>query len=157
APVVAEVRRRLGNFILCEDDQTLEGVVLSLLTGGGHSLATVETFTAGQIAARMAHLPGAEARFRRGIIARDLVELGAMLDLGRGRALGEHAEAGARTVAEAARRQSGASHALAVLVELDDRADGIDFGGSLHIAIASGDGTAYRRARVIGGRDWVRL
>ena len=29
APVVAEVRQRLGNFILGEDDQTLEGVVLA--------------------------------------------------------------------------------------------------------------------------------
>ena len=32
APVEAEVRARLGNFILAEDDQTLEGVVLAALT-----------------------------------------------------------------------------------------------------------------------------
>ena len=32
-PVQAEVRKRLGNFILAEDDQTLEGVVLAALTG----------------------------------------------------------------------------------------------------------------------------
>ena len=31
-PVQAEVRKRLGNFILAEDDQTLEGVVLAALT-----------------------------------------------------------------------------------------------------------------------------
>ena len=31
-PVQAEVRKRLGNFILAEDDQTLEGVVLAELT-----------------------------------------------------------------------------------------------------------------------------
>src|SRR5579864_453933 len=31
APVAAEVRRRLGNFILAEDDDTLEGVVLKAL------------------------------------------------------------------------------------------------------------------------------
>src|SRR5256885_1821063 len=31
APVQAEVRRRLGNFIIAEDDQTLEGVVLAAL------------------------------------------------------------------------------------------------------------------------------
>ena len=31
APVEAEVRKRLGNFILAEDDQTLEGVVLAAL------------------------------------------------------------------------------------------------------------------------------
>src|ERR1700756_1666827 len=52
APVEAEVRRRLGNFILGEDDQTLEGVVLAELTARDGLLAVVETFTAGPIAPR---------------------------------------------------------------------------------------------------------
>ena len=71
APVEAEVRKRLGNFILAEDDQTLEGVVLQTLLERGHTLSTAETFTGGQIAARLAPLPGAEKVFRRGIVARD--------------------------------------------------------------------------------------
>ena len=73
APVEAEIRKRLGNFIVAEDDQTLEGVVLAELIGAGASLALVETFTAGQIAARLAHLPGAERVFRRGTVVRDLM------------------------------------------------------------------------------------
>src|SRR5690349_14573249 len=32
APVQAELRKRIGNFIVAEDDQTLEGVVLAALT-----------------------------------------------------------------------------------------------------------------------------
>ncbi|HVB67804.1 MAG TPA: CinA family nicotinamide mononucleotide deamidase-related protein, partial [Acetobacteraceae bacterium] len=71
APVTAQVRLRLGNFILAEDDRTLDGVVLAALLGAGASLALVETFTAGQIAARIAHLPEAERVFRRGIVLRD--------------------------------------------------------------------------------------
>src|SRR5712692_6737500 len=63
APVEEEVRRRLGNFILGEDDQTLEAVVLDALASRRGSLALVETFTGGQIAARIAHLPGAEKVF----------------------------------------------------------------------------------------------
>jgi len=63
-PVEAEVRARLGNFILAEDDQTLEGVVLAALIAQQGSLVLVETFTAGAIAARLAHLPGAEHVFR---------------------------------------------------------------------------------------------
>src|SRR5215831_11468905 len=47
APVEAEVRKRLSNFILGEDDQTLEGVVLAHLAAREGSLAVVETFTAG--------------------------------------------------------------------------------------------------------------
>src|SRR5437667_2950902 len=39
APVEQEVRRRLGNFILAEDDQTLEGVVLDELASRQASLS----------------------------------------------------------------------------------------------------------------------
>ncbi len=81
APVQEEVRRRLGNFIIAEDDQTLEGVVLAALAARGGSLAVVETFTGGQIAARIAHLPGAEKVFRRGLVARDPAEIAAALGL----------------------------------------------------------------------------
>src|SRR5438309_3556875 len=63
APVEREIRTRLGNFILGEDDQTLEGVILAELTKRQATLAIVETFTSGQIAARFAHLPGAEKVF----------------------------------------------------------------------------------------------
>src|SRR5438876_6856618 len=66
APVVAEVRKRLGNFILAEDDDTLEGVILKALIKAQGSLAVVETFTSGQIAARIPPLPGAAGVFRRG-------------------------------------------------------------------------------------------
>src|SRR6185295_7971373 len=54
APVEQEVRKRLGNFILAEDDRTLEGVVLAELASRHGSLSLVETFTSGQIAARIA-------------------------------------------------------------------------------------------------------
>src|ERR1700680_956079 len=35
APVVAEIRQRLGNFVLAEDDDTLEGVILKALAARG--------------------------------------------------------------------------------------------------------------------------
>src|SRR2546422_4923125 len=77
APVEREVRKRLGNFILAEDDQTLEGVILAELANRQGSLAIVETFTGGQIAARLVPLPGARKAFRRGIGARERAESGA--------------------------------------------------------------------------------
>src|SRR5688572_15475001 len=63
-PVEGEVRKRLGNFILAEDDGTLEGVILDELKRRAGTLAIVETFTSGQIAARVGHLPGAETVVR---------------------------------------------------------------------------------------------
>ena len=157
APVTAEVRRRLGNFIMAEDDQTLEGVTLAALTEQQATLAVVETFTAGQIAARIAHLPNAEHVFRRGVVVRHFNELHNVFGLKGFDLAGEMTEATTTAVAHAAREQTGATHALVVLIELDDGADRLDFGGTIWIGIATADGVDVRRSRVLGGREWVRL
>jgi len=157
APVQAEVRRRLGNFILAEDDQTLEGMVLDGLKARGATLTVVETFTSGQIAGRLAHLPGAEAVFRRGIVARDPEQIAASLGLDMATMHGGIGPEAAEIAALTARRASGASHALAVLIEVDDGTDRIDFGGTVCIAIAAAEGVASRRSRILGGRDWMRI
>jgi nicotinamide-nucleotide amidase len=151
APVTAEVRKRLGNFIMAEDDQTLEGVTLAALVDRGATLTVVETFTAGQIAARIAHLPGAEKVFRHGTVARHLdrlfgVSLPPELD-----------QDSTEAVAIAAREHTGAAHALAVLIELDEGADRIDLGGTIWIGISTADRIEFRRSRILGGREWVRL
>jgi nicotinamide-nucleotide amidase len=153
-PVVAEIRKRLGNFILAEDDDTLEGVILKALAACDGSLTLVETFTGGQMAARIAPLPGAEKVFRRGIVARDIGELWDALAL---TIPIEITRESAGVMAQAARRQSGASHALAVLIDLDDGPDRIDFGGTICLAIATEDAVESRRSRILGGREWVRL
>ena len=155
-PVEQEVRKRIGNFIMAEDEQTLEGVVLSALTSRQGSLSVVETFTSGQIAARLGHLPGAEQVFRRGVVARDLAQVCAAVGLD-GRAPTELTPQTAEAVARAARQLTGSTHALAVLIDLDDGPDRIDFGGTINLAIASADDVASRRSRILGGREWVRL
>ena len=155
-PVVAEVRKRLGNFIMAEDDDTLEGVILKGLAREDGTLALVETFTGGQMAARIMPLPGAESILRRGIVSRDLAEIYDAVGLTGAEPL-EITRETVEAVARAARRESGASHALAVLIEVDDGPDRIDFGGSIHLAIAAEEGVESRRSRIYGGRDWVRL
>ena len=156
-PVEQEVRKRLGNFILGEDDSTLEGVVLNELTNRQGSLAIVEMFTSGQVAARVGHLPGAEKVVRRGVISRDLAEVFKAVGLDEAPPAGELTRETAEAVASAARRQAGATHALAVLIDLDDGPDRIEFGGTICLAVATEDGAASRRSRILGGREWVRL
>jgi nicotinamide-nucleotide amidase len=146
APVEAEVRKRLGNFIIAEDDQTLEGAILATLLERGDTLSTAEMFSGGHLAARLAPLVGAERAFRRGIVARDPGELGIN---------GVSTEA-AESVGRNLRKESGASHALALLIELDEGADRPDFGGTICVGIADSNATISRQARLIGGRDWVR-
>jgi nicotinamide-nucleotide amidase len=157
APITAEVRKRLGNFIMAEDDQTLEGVVLAELTRKQATLSVVETFTAGQIAARFAHLPNAEHVFRRGVVVRHFSELHPVFGLEGVALSGEMTEDATIAVARAAREKTGASHALVVLIDLDEGADRIDFGGTIWTGIATADGVDVRRSRILGGRDWVRL
>jgi nicotinamide-nucleotide amidase len=157
APVEQEVRKRLGNFILAENDQTLEDVVLEALSSRQGSLAIVEMFTGGQIAARIAHLPGAETVFRRGLVARTLSEVGAAVGLPPTAVTSPLTAETAETVARAARRLTGATHALAVLIDLDDGPDRIDFGGTICLAIATEKDASSRRSRILGGREWVRL
>jgi nicotinamide-nucleotide amidase len=155
--VEREIRKRLGNFILGEDDQTLEGVVLAELKARQATLSVVEMFTSGQIAARLAHLPGAETIFRRGIVARDLAEVCAAVGLGSAAPEGELTPQAAEAVARAALRHTSATHALAVLIDLDQGADRIEFGGTICLAIATEREVASRRSRILGGREWVRL
>jgi nicotinamide-nucleotide amidase len=143
APAEAEVRKRLGNFIIAEDEQTLEGVILGKLREAGHTLSIVESFTGGNIAARLAPLMGAETVFKRGVVTRE--------------ASGEVSPEAAAASAADLKSKSGSSHALAVLMQLDEGADRPDFGATICIGIADAKGSVSRQARLIGGRDWVRV
>jgi len=156
-PIEAEVRKRLGNFILAEDERKLEGVVLDALMARGATLTTIETFSGGAIAARLVPLPGAEVVCRRGVVSRDLAEIARAVGVDATETAGEVTVAMAEAIAQAGRTMSGATHALAVLVALDDGADRIELGGTICLAIATVDAIVSRRARLLGGRDWIRL
>ena len=137
APVEAAVRKRFGNFIVAEDDATLEGVVLDALRARDATLAIVETFSSGQIAGRIAHLPGAEAVLRRGVVARRREDICAAVGLDPDVLKDGMSKEAAGIVARAALAQTGATHALAVLVDIDDGADRIEFAGTICLAIAT--------------------
>jgi len=156
-PVEREVRKRFGNFILAEDDQTLERVVLDELQQRRASLALVEMFTSGQIAARLVHLSGAEKVIRRGVVALDIAEVCAAVGWDRAEPITRIDQEAAEAIAQAARAATGATHALAVLIDLDEGTDRIDFGASVCLAIVSGHDVVSRRSRIVGGREWVRL
>lgn len=148
APVEAEVRKRLGNFVLAEDDQNLERNIVDALRQRNASVAVVESFTGGQISARLAPLPEAERVYRRGAVALDRAQLAQMLGL---------QQVTAAAAAQAIRTASGATHGLAVLVDVDTGADRVEFGGNIELAIAHPDGIATRVSRMAGGREWLRL
>ena len=62
----ARVREILGDAIYGVDDETLEGIAAGLLRAQGLTVATLEGFTSGLLAAALAAPPGSEAYFKGG-------------------------------------------------------------------------------------------
>ena len=59
APLVEEVRTRLGDAVFTVDDEELEEAVGRLLRAAGKTLACAESLTGGGVAARLTSVPGA--------------------------------------------------------------------------------------------------
>ncbi len=71
APVEAQVRAALGEFIFGEGQQALEEVVAALLAERGLSLAVAEAGTDGRLNARLAVLPQAAQIYRGALLLGD--------------------------------------------------------------------------------------
>ncbi|MGE4221345.1 MAG: CinA family nicotinamide mononucleotide deamidase-related protein [Alphaproteobacteria bacterium] len=153
APLIAEIRTRLGNFVIAEDDQSLEGVVLSALGAQGGTVAVAELLTGGAIAGRLSQADRTAAVFRRGLLATTPEALAAGLG---GPAVAGTDTAAAEAAARAIRMASGTSHGLAVLVDHGGNLDKFDSDGGIALAIATADSVVSRQARLVGDRDRVR-
>ncbi|HXR07202.1 MAG TPA: competence/damage-inducible protein A, partial [Candidatus Acidoferrum sp.] len=113
---MARVERLLGPAIFGREDESLESVVIGLLTSGKKTVAVAESCTGGFLAHRLTNVAGASAVFLGGVVAysnaikRDILGV-------RAETLRQHgavSEAVAREMAEGARRLVGADYALAV-------------------------------------------
>jgi len=139
------------------------GFVTGLLSGArGRGLETQGFLQAAGIAPermrdRDARVPIAAYVDLYNIVARELGEVFAGVGLDAASAAAGITRETAEVVARAARRQAGTTHALAVLIDLDEGPDRIEFGGSICLAIAADGDEASRRSRIVGGREWVRL
>ena len=140
APIEAEVRRRLGNFIVAEDDGTLEGAVIGLLRASGGTLGAVETGSRGGLGARLAAADEEGGVFLRASSGNSVAAVA--------RPLGLPEDASPVELAEGVRRADGATHGLAAAVDVRT--------GEVDIALAGPDGGFERRALLIGGARRAR-
>lgn len=68
-PVETEVVSRLGESVFGFDEETIEEVVLALLSERGYTIGTAESMTGGLVAARLTAVPGASAVVKGGLVA----------------------------------------------------------------------------------------
>jgi nicotinamide-nucleotide amidase len=115
-PMEAELQRRCGLHCFGRDQESLAGVVLSLLRLRGETLAVAESCTGGGLGAELTAVAGASDVFLGGVIAyanqikRDLLGVPADLLASEGAV----SEPVARAMAEGVRRLSGSSWAIAI-------------------------------------------
>jgi nicotinamide-nucleotide amidase len=110
------VREQLGSSIFAEDDETLDVVIVRLLTEGKQTLALAESCTGGAISHRLTNVPGASVVLLAGLVTYSNDAKQKFLGV-RGETLAAHgavSEAVAREMAEGARQQTGADFGLSV-------------------------------------------
>jgi nicotinamide-nucleotide amidase len=111
----AIVKKELGLSIFSADDETLEEVLVKLLTGRKETLAVAESCTGGLLANRITNVAGASAAFVAGYICYANEAKIDMLDVDP-ELIGKHgavSEAVARALAEHARMRARSTYALA--------------------------------------------
>lgn len=109
-------RTELANHIFGTDDETLESVVVRLLTERQQTLALAESCTGGGLANRLTNVPGASAVLLASLVTYANAAKQKFLGVS-GETLAAHgavSEAVAREMAEGARRETGADYAVSV-------------------------------------------
>jgi nicotinamide-nucleotide amidase len=154
-PAIEMIRDRFASFILCEDDQTLEGVIINLLKGSGATLATMETASAGNICNRLITAdPNAEV-MQSGIVSCTLSQLADNVNMANTNLVADAETAG--NLARHLREHRATDYALVSLTDRKPVDDDTRAETAITIAIATKTEVITRQARLLGGSHWVTL
>ena len=154
-----QVEAAVGDAAFGRNGATLEAAVQTLLIDGGHTVATAESCTGGQLAARLTANAGSSACMLGGWVvysnAMKTSQLGVDTAL-----LAEHGAVSApvaEALARGARERSGADFALST-TGIAGPGGGTDAKpvGTVWIALATAAGVTARRANLNGSRDRVQ-
>ncbi len=156
-PIIETIRDRFGNFIISEDNETLEGVILAELAKTNSTLSTAEMHTSGAISARLNPKVGNPDPIIRSVVSRDLNQLCGAVNLSTTEKSVSFDMESAKAIANALRSDAACTFALATLLDIDEDKDGIESGGDIIIGISTIGGSYARKARILGGHEWVRL
>lgn len=152
-PLIAEVRARLGDYIIAEDDQTLEGNIVQMLSEQGATLSVCEQFSGGQLAARIATETAARDVFQRGLVFVDLLQLAKNWSLD----INKIDEQALNKMANSVCERYGSTHALVLGVNFKETIDKMQQGGDVLVAVATPNATHFSSRWIVGNHHWVRL
>ena len=136
------IRSALGVSIFSTADETLEEIVVRLLTKRNQTLATAESCTGGLIANRITNVPGASSAFIAGYVCYANQAKSDMLNVGP-KLVERHgavSELVARTLAEHARADAGCDYALATTGVAGPTGGSLEKPvGTVYVGLASAD------------------
>lgn len=155
APLIEEVRRRLGRSIVAEDDASHEGQVFAQLARRGYSLAIAEQYTGGLLAARLTACPEAERWLQWGISSPTLAGLGAMY-LPHAQPATLHEDANLCALACAVREAAGAQLAIMLALFPKDDGQGDLARAEVAIALTTAKTQTLQRTILSAQRVWLR-
>ncbi|MCE5280444.1 MAG: competence/damage-inducible protein A [Planctomycetaceae bacterium] len=155
-----KIRRRLGEIVFAEDEDSMAALIGQLLKKAGKTLATAESCTGGMIGQMITAVPGSSSYYLGGMItysnALKVSLLGVSEELLKSH--GAVSEPVARAMAEGCRARTGADYALSVTgIAGPDGGTAEKPVGLVHIAMAHAGGTEHMRYAFPSSREIVRL
>jgi nicotinamide-nucleotide amidase len=153
-PEEAAARAALGSAIYGADDDTLDGVVVSLLRARGATVATAESLTAGLLGAELTKSPGSSDVYAGGVVAYATALKRSLLSVPDD--LPAVSAECAAAMARGVRELTGATYALSLTGvagpgEQDGRPP-----GTVYVGLATPEGEQTRELRLPGDRTRVR-
>jgi nicotinamide-nucleotide amidase len=154
-----KVRGCLGKYIFARDEETLEGIVGTLLSGRKLTLAVAESCTGGLVADRLTDVPGSSAYFERALIVYSNASKEEMLRVPSAllAAHGAVSREAAGSMAEGVRALAGTDLGLST-TGIAGPGGGTDLKpvGTVFIAVAGNEGTVCREFRFRWNRRRVK-
>jgi len=159
APVVAEIRARLGDYLYAERDIPIEQAVVELLQRTNRSVSVAESCTGGLLAELITSIPGCSQVFAGGIVSYSAKAKIEQLDV-HPETIRMHGTVSAETAESMAKgclRRFGTDFAMAVTgVAGPGESEGKP-PGTVFIAVADRSGARVYDLRLSGDREIIRM
>jgi nicotinamide-nucleotide amidase len=154
-----EIRRRLGELVFGEGEESLEGVVGGLLGMSKQTLALAESCTGGMVGQLVTGIPGSSAYFLGGVVAYANATKVALLGVDEG-IIATHGAVSAETagaMAAGARRRFGSDWGVSVTgIAGPDGGSAEKPVGLVYIGLAGPHAQAVHRHVFPGAREFIR-